>query len=57
MQYLFDQGARLDEKNKKGLTPLAIADGIFHISVFITNAETAALLRKLGAVQPTARQH
>jgi ankyrin repeat protein len=56
VQYLFDQGAKLDVKNKKDLTPLAIADGIFHISVFIRNAETAELLRKLGAAEPTTRQ-
>ena len=56
VQYLFDQGAKLNVKNKKGQTPLAIADGIFHISVFIKNAETAALLRKLGAEETTTPQ-
>lgn len=56
VHFLHEMGAQLDLRNKKGLTPLAIADGIFHISVFISNPETAAMLRKLGAAEPTTRQ-
>jgi ankyrin repeat protein len=49
VQYLFDRGAKLDFVDKKGWTPLIIAEGIFYPDVFKTEVQTAALLRKLGA--------
>jgi uncharacterized protein len=49
VQYLYDRGAKLDFVDKKGWTPLIIAEGIFYPDVFKTEVQTAALLRKLGA--------
>jgi ankyrin repeat protein len=49
VQYLYDRGAKLDIVDKKGWTPLIIAEGIFYPDVFKTEVQTAALLRKLGA--------
>ncbi len=49
VQLLFDRGAKLDFVDKKGWTPLIIAEGIFYPDVFKTEVQTAALLRKLGA--------
>jgi ankyrin repeat protein len=49
VQYLFDRGAKLDVVDKKGWTPLIIAEGVFYPDVFKTEVQTAALLRKLGA--------
>jgi ankyrin repeat protein len=49
VQYLYDRGAKLDVVDKKGWTPLIIAEGIFYPDVFKTEVQTAALLRKLGA--------
>jgi ankyrin repeat protein len=50
VHYLVEKGVKRDYiamKNKRDWSPLIIADGIFHISVFISQPETAALLRKL----------
>jgi len=49
VQYLFDRGAKLDVVDKKGWTPLIIAEGVFYPDVFKTEVQTAELLRKLGA--------
>lgn len=49
VQFLFDRGAKLDILDKKGWTPLIIAEGIFYPDVFKTEVQTAELLRKLGA--------
>jgi len=50
VEFLVGKGLKLDyvtAKNKRGWSPLDIADGIFHISVFISQPDTAVLLRKL----------
>jgi ankyrin repeat protein len=49
VQFLYDHGAKLDVVDKKGWTPLIIAEGVFYPDVFKTEVQTAALLRKLGA--------
>jgi uncharacterized protein len=49
VQYLYDHGAKLDVVDKKGWTPLIIAEGVFYPDVFKTEVQTAAYLRKLGA--------
>jgi ankyrin repeat protein len=49
VQFLFDRGAKLDVVDKKGWTPLVIAEGVFYPDVFKTEVQTAELLRKLGA--------
>ena len=49
VQFLFDHGAKLDYVDKKGWTPLVIAEGVFYPDVFKTEEQTAVLLRKLGA--------
>ena len=46
--YLVDHGANMNAKNKRGWTPLVIAEGIFG-SYNLFSPSTAALLRKLGA--------
>ena len=50
VQYLFDHGAKLNTKNKKGETPTKIADGYEEASMLYTRPTTAALLRKLGGL-------
>jgi ankyrin repeat protein len=49
VQFLYDHGAKLDIVDKKGWTPLIIAEGVFYPDVFKTEVQTATLLRKLGA--------
>jgi uncharacterized protein len=49
VQFLYDHGAKLDIVDKKGWTPLVIAEGVFYPDVFKTELQTAELLRKLGA--------
>ena len=49
VQYLYDRGAKLDVVDKKGWTPLIIAEGVFYPNVFKSEEQTAVLLRKLGA--------
>jgi ankyrin repeat protein len=49
VQFLYDHGAKLDVVDKKGWTPLVIAEGVFYPDVFKTEEQTAILLRKLGA--------
>jgi ankyrin repeat protein len=49
VQFLFDHGAKLDYVDKKGWTPLVIAEGVFYPDVFKSEEPTAVLLRKLGA--------
>jgi ankyrin repeat protein len=48
-QFLFDHGARLDVRNRRGWTPYFIAQGIYIGGTFIARKETGELLRKLGA--------
>ena len=54
VEWLYSRDAKVDLKNKKGQRPVDIADGIFHISVFISNPETAQLLRKLMSESESA---
>ena len=49
VQYLFDNGAKLDVVDKSGRTPLKIADGVEYGNSFAAQPQTAVLLRKLGA--------
>jgi uncharacterized protein len=49
VQYLVDHGAKIDAKNKRGWTPLVIAEGIRTGGNAIFSPSTTALLRKLGA--------
>ena len=49
VQYLFDNGAKLDVVAKDGRTPLIIADGVEYGNSFAAQPQTAVLLRKLGA--------
>ncbi len=52
VELLVDLGARLDAKNDKGWTPLAIADGVeYNKDIFKHYPETAALLRRRMAQQ------
>jgi ankyrin repeat protein len=51
VQFLADKGIKreyITQKNNRDWTPLRIATGIFHISVFIAQPETAELLRRLS---------
>jgi len=49
VKYLYDRGAKLEVVDKKGWTPLIIAEGVFYPDVFKTEVQTAEYLRKLGA--------
>jgi ankyrin repeat protein len=49
VQYLFDHGAKLDVRNRRGWTPYFITQGIYIAGTFIDRKETTDLLRKLGA--------
>ena len=48
-QFLFDHGASLDVRNRRGWTPYFITQGIYIGGTFIARKETGELLRKLGA--------
>jgi ankyrin repeat protein len=47
VQYLVDQGARMDVKNSSGWTPLNMAEGVFVSNTWKEKPETAALIRRL----------
>jgi ankyrin repeat protein len=47
VQLLVERGGRLDAVNKKGWTPLKVADGIFINATLKSQPQTAALMRKL----------
>ena len=49
VQFLVDHGANMDVKNKRGWTPLVIAEGIRTGGNAVFSPSTTALLRKLGA--------
>jgi ankyrin repeat protein len=49
LQFLVDKGARVNVRNKKGQTPLTIAQGIFQSGAVVVHKSTVELLRKLGA--------
>jgi ankyrin repeat protein len=50
-QLLADKGARLDAKDARGWTPLAIANGLSYSDFYKEQVHTAALLKKLMAAQ------
>ena len=52
--FLADQGAALNPANKKGWTPLTIAQGIFYANLGRRWPEMEAVLLDLGATSPTA---
>ena len=47
-QFLVDKGAKVSVKNRRGQTPLTMAEGVFQSAVFQVHKSTADLLRKLG---------
>jgi ankyrin repeat protein len=49
LQFLVDQGAKVNVRNKKGQTPLTIAQGIFQSGAVVVHKSTVALLLQLGA--------
>jgi ankyrin repeat protein len=49
VQFLFDHGARLDVRIRRGWTPYFITQGIYIAGTFIDRKETGALLLNLGA--------
>jgi ankyrin repeat protein len=51
IQFLFDNGANLNPKDKDGWTPLNVAE--IYRNNFREHKESAALLRKLGAIEST----
>ncbi len=51
VQYLVDKGAKLDAKDKRGWTPLVIANGINYTDFYKQQAATAELLRQLMKVR------
>ncbi len=50
-QYLADQGAKLDARDTRGWTPLAIANGLTYTDFFKQQVHTAKLLRDLMAAR------
>lgn len=52
VEFLVSKGAKLNPKDKKGRTPLSIADGVYVGSSIYGQPRTAELLRKLGAEEP-----
>jgi ankyrin repeat protein len=46
VQYLIDQGARVDTKTKAGWTPLAVAEGVFFANAKKEYPVAAAIIRK-----------
>lgn len=55
VQLLFDKGAKLELKNKKGWTPIMITEGVHYPNTFQRRLDTAELLRKLAGAR-TAHQ-
>lgn len=49
VQYLVDHGANMDAKNKRGWTPLVVAEGIRTGGNYVFSPSTTELLKKLGA--------
>jgi ankyrin repeat protein len=48
-EYLVKQGADMNVKNKKGETPLKVADGYIQAAMVLSRPSTAKVLRALGA--------
>jgi ankyrin repeat protein len=55
MQFLIEKGARLDVTNKRGWTPLTIAEGVVYPNTFTRRPPTAVLLRELAAKSTPVR--
>jgi ankyrin repeat protein len=51
VQYLADRGAKLDARDSRGWTPLAIANGLTYTDFFKQQVHTAKLLRELMAAR------
>jgi hypothetical protein len=51
VKFLVDKGGRLDATNRRGWTPLTIADGVNLGGTFKRQPETAALIRELMKAQ------
>ena len=49
VQYLVDHGANMNAKNKRGWTPLVVAEGIRTGGNYVFSPSTTELLKKLGA--------
>ena len=56
VEFLVDQGARIDVADKDGLTPLVIADGVEYGNGFAAQPQTAVLLRRLAGGQAKREQ-
>tara|TARA_B100000749_G_C18132266_1_gene344376 strand:- start:235 stop:411 length:177 start_codon:yes stop_codon:yes gene_type:complete len=52
--FLVEQGDELNLVNKRGWTPLTIAQGIFHSNLGRRWPEMETLLLELGATSPTS---
>ncbi len=48
-QFLYDHGAKVDVKNKRGQTPWSVAQGEYHAGSFMIHKDTSDLLEKFGA--------
>jgi ankyrin repeat protein len=48
-QFLYDHGAKVNAKNKRGQTPWSIAQGEYHAGSFMIHKDTSDLLEKFGA--------
>ncbi len=46
-EFLIDKGAKLDAADNRGLTPLAVASGVYYILGLWQSPETAELLRNV----------
>jgi ankyrin repeat protein len=53
-KFLVEHGANVNVANKRGWTPLIIADGLYFSTYNTTNQATAQLLRDAGATPPPA---
>jgi len=50
-EYLVERGAKLDARDRRGWTPLAIANGLTYTDFFKQQLHTAELLKKLMAAR------
>ena len=48
-QFLVDKGAKLNQKDKRGWTPLTVAEGNYTGGVYIHSPDVIEVLRKAGA--------
>jgi hypothetical protein len=54
VDFLVEHGAKVNVKDNKGRTPLAVAEGIFS-GVFLIHEETAMRLKELGGTSDSER--